>query len=238
MRKLLDNAIRFAGWIRYISTYILFTIISKLLELPRAIKDAVVGVAILGSAVVLINMHSVLLLEAASDIKQHMFLKKQKWKVYEVDPQVLKVFKRVKKSSGISSRVGTVIELDSPIVNAFVLKSGDIYLTTGILRAMKTEDELAAIIGHEIAHIMLGNTSGTRVRDNRHNEVNADAIGMYIAQKAGYSPCGAAEFWSRQYQSSGSDVYTVTHPSALQRVGYLSLPACFTESKNNKGDKQ
>jgi predicted Zn-dependent protease len=43
--------------------------------------------------------------------------------------------------------------LDSPVVNAFAVPGGYIYLTRGILAQVNNEAELAGIIGHEMGHI-------------------------------------------------------------------------------------
>jgi len=43
--------------------------------------------------------------------------------------------------------------LDTPIVNAFALPGGFVYITRGILAQMNSEDELAAVLGHEIGHV-------------------------------------------------------------------------------------
>ncbi|MGH9389508.1 MAG: M48 family metalloprotease, partial [Vicinamibacteria bacterium] len=43
--------------------------------------------------------------------------------------------------------------VDNPIVNAFALPGGFVYITRGILERMNSEDELAAVMGHEIAHV-------------------------------------------------------------------------------------
>jgi len=43
--------------------------------------------------------------------------------------------------------------LDSPVVNAFAIPGGYIYLTRGILAQVNNEAELAGIIGHEMGHI-------------------------------------------------------------------------------------
>ncbi len=45
-----------------------------------------------------------------------------------------------------------VFVIDAPIANAFVLPGGEIFVFTGILSIASTEDGLAAVIGHEIAH--------------------------------------------------------------------------------------
>lgn len=47
----------------------------------------------------------------------------------------------------------TFAVLDSPIVNAFALPGGFIYLTRGILAHMNNEAEMAAVLGHEIGHV-------------------------------------------------------------------------------------
>ena len=43
--------------------------------------------------------------------------------------------------------------LDDPVVNAFALPGGFIYVTRGILAHMGSEAELAAVLGHEIGHV-------------------------------------------------------------------------------------
>jgi predicted Zn-dependent protease len=43
--------------------------------------------------------------------------------------------------------------VDSPVVNAFAVPGGYIYLTRGILTYMNNEAELAGVVGHEIGHV-------------------------------------------------------------------------------------
>ena len=45
--------------------------------------------------------------------------------------------------------------LDSDEVNAFAVPGGFVFVTTGMLKFLKDEDELAAILGHEMGHIEL-----------------------------------------------------------------------------------
>ncbi|RMF85894.1 MAG: hypothetical protein D6739_03885, partial [Nitrospirae bacterium] len=43
--------------------------------------------------------------------------------------------------------------LDSPILNAFALPGGYVYVTRGLLAALNDEAELAGVLGHEIGHV-------------------------------------------------------------------------------------
>ncbi len=43
--------------------------------------------------------------------------------------------------------------LDSPVVNAFALPGGYIYITRGILAHLNSEAQLAGVLGHEIGHV-------------------------------------------------------------------------------------
>ena len=65
--------------------------------------------------------------------------------------------------SGIGLRLAAVSErpnlpwhftvVDSPVVNAFALPGGYIYLTRGILAYLNSEAEVAGVLGHEIGHV-------------------------------------------------------------------------------------
>lgn len=48
----------------------------------------------------------------------------------------------------------TFTVLDDRMVNAFAAPGGFIYITTGILSRLKNEDEIAAVLGHEIGHVV------------------------------------------------------------------------------------
>ncbi len=58
----------------------------------------------------------------------------------------------------------TVTILDSSEVNAFALPGGYIYVTRGILALASDQSELAAVLAHEIAHVVLKHA---RARTNR-----------------------------------------------------------------------
>jgi len=48
--------------------------------------------------------------------------------------------------------------LRDPEPNAFALPNGSIYVTTGLLALLDNESQLAAIIAHELTHVMRRHT--------------------------------------------------------------------------------
>jgi beta-barrel assembly-enhancing protease len=54
----------------------------------------------------------------------------------------------------------TFIVLDSNEINAFAAPGGIIMITTGMLRFVQSEDELAGILGHEIGHVEMSHGAG------------------------------------------------------------------------------
>ena len=54
--------------------------------------------------------------------------------------------------------------VDDPIVNAFALPGGYIYITRGIMAHMNSEVELAGVVGHEIGHVAARHAAQQDVR--------------------------------------------------------------------------
>lgn len=76
--------------------------------------------------------------------------------LYE-DPQLLGYVSSVgKKLGSLSHRPNLTYQfriLDSPVINAFAVPGGYIYVTRGILSYLNDEAELAGVLGHEIGHV-------------------------------------------------------------------------------------
>ena len=119
------------------------------------------------------------------------------------------------------------IELDRrEIINAFA-DGNKIIITLGMLNFLRTDEELALVLSHELAHNTMGhitkkkaNTmigavvgailsqiSGVNVTDafaeagsqvfSQEFEMEADYVGCYYAARAGYDVSNAANFWRR-----------------------------------------
>jgi predicted Zn-dependent protease len=87
----------------------------------------------------------------------------------QYDPQVMATFGEYKNDNMqafVQSKVNEMAKishrpnleyhvriLDSPVVNAFAVPGGYIYLTRGILAQLNNEAELIGVIGHEMGHI-------------------------------------------------------------------------------------
>lgn len=65
--------------------------------------------------------------------------------------------------------------LDDPTVNAFALPGGWVYVTRGLLVHLHSEDELAAVLGHEIGHV----TARHGVVQLRKTRVAAASVGVF-----------------------------------------------------------
>ena len=160
----------------------------------------------------------------------------------------------------------TFVVLDQPIINAFAAPGGVIALYSGLILLADTQDEVAGVLSHEIAHItqlhmyrafekaktmnvlamlaMLGLilVSGgngeviqgavmgsqaiaaqAQINFTRHNEVEADRVGIRTLSAAGYDPQGMADFFEKMGQTSrangeGPPEFLRTHPVSVNRI--------------------
>ena len=77
-------------------------------------------------------------------------LSRRKWQRYVTD-----VGERLLAVSSHADKTYTFFVVDEPIVNAWATPDAYIFVTRGILAYFQTEDELANVLGHEIAHVIL-----------------------------------------------------------------------------------
>jgi beta-barrel assembly-enhancing protease len=93
--------------------------------------------------------------------------------------------------------------------NAFALPGGQIYITSAMLQFLQSDDELAAILGHEIAHVDLRHCAERyqrlsklrpwlfTVEYGKYQELDADAAGLRLSTQAGYDPTAAVALYRR-----------------------------------------
>ncbi len=66
--------------------------------------------------------------------------------------------------------------IDSPDINAFALPGGYIYINRGLMMYLNTEDQLAAVLGHEIGHV----TARHSVRQQAASQTNNVLAGVLV----------------------------------------------------------
>jgi len=152
-------------------------------------------------------------------------------------------------------------------INAFALPGGFIGINYGLVMATDSEDELASVVAHEIAHVTqrhyaraydmgksselpvlaaiiaaivlgahgnadigqaaiataAGASAQHQINFTRHNEEEADRIGIQLLAKAGFDPDMMAEFFEKLDKESrlyGSNVpaFLMDHPVNSERI--------------------
>lgn len=68
------------------------------------------------------------------------------------------VGQKLAKASDRAGLAYSFTVLDAPDVNAFACPGGFVFITTGILKNLKDEAELAAVLGHEVGHVVKQHT--------------------------------------------------------------------------------
>lgn len=69
------------------------------------------------------------------------------------------VVAKLASTSGRTNSNFDVTLLNSPVVNAFALPSGQLYLTRGLLALANDQAEIASVVAHEIAHVQARHAS-------------------------------------------------------------------------------
>lgn len=128
--------------------------------------------------------------------------------------------------------------IDAPVMNATCAPGGKITFYTGLLRRLHlTDEEIAAVLGHEIAHA-LREHGREKVSEavaaqlarvlcslpgSREKESEADRIGLELMARAGYDPQGAVTLWRKiaARQRRKKPEFLSTHPSPATRIQEL-----------------
>lgn len=147
--------------------------------------------------------------------------------------RIQKIVTRVHAVSHMAEEKWTTVLIDDKQFNAFTMGGTYVFIFKGLMDQMRDDDEVAAVIGHEMAHVSANHafersanqqlslltgkkkqkTEGFAAAYTHENEREADRVGILYAALAGYDPYAAARVWERMHKSSGN-----------QRVGYVDHP--------------
>lgn len=117
--------------------------------------------------------------------------------------------------------------LDSNEINAFGCPGGLILVTRGLLRCCKTEDQVAAVLAHEIGHVALQHGLGA-IKSSRYTE-----LGTVMAQEGASQAGGNVAALSRTFGNSVGDItktllvngYSRTQETAADKAAVKTIGA-------------
>lgn len=98
------------------------------------------------------------------------------------DPQALSYLRemgeRIHRATPLADRPFNYYIVDDPSVNAFSLPGGHVYVNTGLIGATQKADELAGVVAHETAHIVLRHSIQQMEQAQEINAVGSILLGQ------------------------------------------------------------
>ncbi len=129
------------------------------------------------------------------------------------DDVIMSTYEKIITANKLPELKSVIIERKDENISASIQYADNtVTLSQGMIEETKNADELAFVIGHELAHRTMGKQTDTYAA-----ELRADKLGMEYAVKAGYNKCAAAQIiWSFE----GG----VTHPEDDVRYAATGCP--------------
>ncbi len=189
--------------------------------------------------------------EAALGISEFNKLKKSM--TISTDPaynaQVREVGRRLSSVMPVPNAEWEFVVFEDPAPNAFALPGGKVGVHTGLFQISENEDGLAAVIGHEVAHVVARH-SGERLSRGALT-AGAVAVGAYVLDKKagvdrrlGTAGLGAAGVLSVQAHSREQELEADRLGALyMARAGYdpresVKLWERFAAYRDRMGQKQ
>lgn len=101
-------------------------------------------------------------------------------------------------------------------------------VTSGLIDYVRDDDELAAVVAHEMAHNLLDHrpridaSKSGKTKVIKATEAEADRLSVWLMANAGYDPEAAISFWQRYGKATGLGIFSApTHYRWQTRVAML-----------------
>ena len=156
-----------------------------------------------------------------------------------------------------------ILLVQNDSVNAFA-NGSQIGITTGMIRFAQEDEQLGLVIAHELGHNIMDHISKLRTNSllgtivdlaaayygvntqgvfgqagarmySQEFEAEADYVGIYYMERAGYSIDNVADFWrdmAVEHPGSINQSHASTHPATPER--FLEINAAIEEIKEKK----
>lgn len=140
------------------------------------------------------------------------------------DKEIMEVYNKLVAATGEINMVPPLQISDSGIVNAYATKEA-VILNRGLIKTLKNADELALVLGHELAHETLNHVNS--IEDGSpwfvvgRAEAQADKLGAYYMMRAGYDICKGRELYL-SWMKEGDYLYD-DHPNYSYRYTQLNV---------------
>lgn len=94
---------------------------------------------------------------------------------------------------------------DSKTMNAFALPGGPVFIYTGLLDKLETEDQLAGIMGHELTHVFREHWARQYAESQKRSLILGVILGVTKANTAWRSAAGVVNVLEKTKFSRGSE---------------------------------
>ncbi|TGD74367.1 M48 family peptidase [Mangrovimicrobium sediminis] len=132
---------------------------------------------------------------------------------------------RLVSHSQLSDRRIELVVVDNPTINAFAVPGGVIGVHNGLLMYAQSEDELATVLAHEIAHLSQRHFSRGVEYQKSQTPINLAALlaGMVIMATAGGDAGMAAISASQALAQNNALRYSRSNEAEADRIGMQTL---------------
>lgn len=138
--------------------------------------------------------------------------------------QVFDVYRKIVAATG-QTQDALPLKIDSGDDDNAYNNGAVIVIYRGLIDRAKSVDEIALVLGHEVAHGMLGHLGKLNTDDKDEVTVlegNADKMGAVYMMKAGYDVCKGRMLYTR-WLKEGGEALNQNHPPDAYRWAELNI---------------
>ncbi len=140
------------------------------------------------------------------------------------EEKIQEIYARIQAATGQTQDSVPLEIVDDPTINAFT-DGTRVVIYQGLINYTHSWDEIAMVLGHETAHVMLHHLQEMSTDDPQkvaEMEANADKMGAFYALKAGYNVCEGRKLFSQWLHDYGNALGQ-NHPDFSYRFMELNI---------------